>query len=258
LKAEDITSKIKGIIGREIFIYDTVSSTNTVALKLAENTSEGAVVLADSQEKGRGRLGRSWVSPLGVNLYMSVILKPDVKPKDITLITLLSAVACTTALRRTTGLQVTIKWPNDLILYDRKLGGILTEIRTGQKGTLFAVVGIGININTDLHEFPQDIRDIATSIKHETGRIFSREEISAEILNEMDTWYVVLKGRDRDRLLDKWKELSSTLGKQVRISTAHETLTGLAESVDDGGMLIVRLFSGQVKKISSGDLTELR
>jgi BirA family transcriptional regulator, biotin operon repressor / biotin---[acetyl-CoA-carboxylase] ligase len=258
LKAEAITSRIKGIIGREIFIYDTVSSTNTVALELAENTSEGAVVIADFQGKGRGRLGRIWVSPPGVNLYMSVILKPDVDPKDITLITILSAVACANALRRTTSLEVTIKWPNDLIIHDRKLGGILTEIRSGQKGILFAVIGIGININTDLHEFPQDIRDIATSIKHETGRISSREEIAAEILKELDMWYMVLKGRDRDRLLDKWKELSSTLGKQVRISTTHETLTGLAEAIDDGGMLIVRLLSGQVKKISSGDLTELR
>jgi BirA family transcriptional regulator, biotin operon repressor / biotin---[acetyl-CoA-carboxylase] ligase len=258
LKAEDITSKIKGIIGREIFIYDTVSSTNTVALKLAENTSEGTVVLADSQEKGRGRLGRTWVSPPGVNLYMSVILKPDVDPKDITLITILSAVACANALRRTTSLEITIKWPNDLIIHGRKMGGILTETRTERKGRLFAVVGIGININTDLHEFYQDIRDIATSIKNETGRIFSREEIAAEILNEMDRWYMVLKTNDKKRLFDKWKELSSTLGKQVVVYTAHETLTGLAEAIDDEGMLIVRLLSGQLKKISSGDLTELR
>ncbi len=246
------------MIGRQIFIYDTVSSTNTVALKLAENTSEGTVVLADFQEKGRGRLGRNWVSPPGVNLSMSVILKPEVEPKDITLITIMSAVACADALRRTTGLKIAIKWPNDLIIHGRKLGGILTEIRTGSTGTLFAVVGIGINLNTDLHEFPQDIRDIATSIKNETGKMFSREEITAEILNEMDRWYIVLKQMDRKRLLGKWKELSSTLGKQVMVSTVNETLTGLAEAIDDEGMLILRLFSGQTKRISSGDLVELR
>jgi len=258
LKAEDITSKIKGIIGREIFIYDTVSSTNTVALKLAGNTSEGAVVLADSQEKGRGRLGRAWLSPPAVNLYMSVILKPDVDPQNITLITILSAVACADALRRTTGLHISIKWPNDLMIHDRKLGGILTEIRTERKGILFAIVGIGININTDLQEFPHDIRDIATSTLNETGRIFLREEITAEILNEMDRWYKFLNKMDRKPLLDRWKELSSTLGRQVMVSTAHETLNGFAETIDDEGMLILRSFSGQVRKISSGDLTELR
>jgi BirA family transcriptional regulator, biotin operon repressor / biotin---[acetyl-CoA-carboxylase] ligase len=258
LKPEDIQSRTHGTIGRKIFIYDTVSSTNTVALELAENTLEGTVVLADSQGKGRGRLDRTWISPPGVNLYMSVILKPDLEPKDITLITVMSAVACADALRKTTGLKVSIKWPNDLIIHDRKLGGILTEIRTEKKGILFAVVGIGININTVLHEFPQDIRDVATSTLHETGRIFSREEITAELLNEMDRWYMVLKKMDRKALLDRWMELSSTLGKQVVVSTAHESLTGLAESIDDGGMLILRLLSGQVKKIHSGDLTELR
>lgn len=258
MKQEEITARVQGIIGRNFFIYDTVVSTNTVALELAENTEEGAVVLADFQEKGRGRLGRNWVSPPGVNLSMSVILKPDIEPKAITLITIMSAVACADALRRTTGLKISIKWPNDLIIHHRKLGGILTEIRTGRKGTLFAVVGIGININTDLLEFPQAIRNIATSLKNETGKMFSREEITAEILNEIDRWYMVLKRMDRKSLLGKWKELSSTLGKQVTVSTAYETLTGLAETIDDEGMLILRLFSGQTKRISSGDLVELR
>ena len=258
MRSEDIQTRIQGIIGSNIFFYDTVSSTNTIALELAERASEGAVVLADTQENGRGRLGRTWVSPPGVNLYMSVMLTPDIEPKNLTLLTLMSAVACSIALRRTTGLNISIKWPNDLTVRGRKLGGILTEVRTRGKGTISAVVGIGININTDLQELPPDIKEIATSIRRETGKISSRENIAAEILNEIDVWYGILKGSNRDRILDTWKELNSTLGKQVRISTAEGSLTGFAEAIDDGGMLIVRLLSGQEKKISSGDLIELR
>lgn len=258
MEAESIKARIQGVIGRDIFFYDTVSSTNTVALEIAENTPEGAVVLADCQGKGRGRLGRTWISPPGVNLYMSIILKPEIDPNDLTLITIMSAVGCAQALQKKAGRRISIKWPNDLMIHERKLGGILTEIRTKGKGPIIAAVGIGININTDLHEFPQDIREIATSIRKETGSIASREEIAAAILNEIDRWYMVLKSLDRKALLGRWKELSSTLGKQVRVSTAHETLTGLAEEIDDEGMLILRLFSGQMRKINSGDLTELR
>lgn len=258
MKIEDIKAKITGDIGREIFFYEKVGSTNTIAFDLAEKAKEGTVVIADSQEKGRGRLGRTWISPPGVNIHMSIILRPEIEPKDMTLITIMASVACATALRRATGLDISIKWPNDLMASDKKLGGILTELKTDQKRILFTIIGIGININIELDQFPDDVRKIASSIKNETGKPYSRENIVTEILNEMNKWYIILNTMEKETLLSAWQNLTSTLGRDVMVIVGQETYTGLAEAIDDEGMLILRLPSGELKRVSSGDLTVLR
>lgn len=258
MRADDIKSKLKGSIGREIFFYEKVGSTNSVASSLAEQVAEGAVFLADTQEKGRGRLGRVWLSPPGGNIYMSIILRPQIETKDATLITIMAAVASANAMRKTTGLNISIKWPNDLMCHERKIGGILSELKTDQKGILFSVIGIGINVNTDTDSFPEDVREIATSVKKETGRLFSREEIVAEILNEINNWYMILKSMKREVLLAEWQRLTSTLGKEVIVVIGQETYKGFAETIDDEGMLILRLPSGEMKRIHSGDVTVLR
>ena len=258
MRTDDIKSKIKGSIGREIFFYEKVGSTNTVASSLAEQVAEGAVFLADTQEKGRGRLDRVWLSPPGGNIYMSIILRPQIETKDATLITIMAAVASANALRKTTGLNISIKWPNDLICHERKIGGILSELKTDQKGILFSVIGIGINVNTDTDSFPEDVREIATSVKKETGRLFSREEIVAEILNEINNWYMILKSLKREVLLAEWQRLTSTLGKEVIVVIGQETYKGVAETIDNEGMLILRLPSEEMKRIHSGDVTVLR
>jgi BirA family biotin operon repressor/biotin-[acetyl-CoA-carboxylase] ligase len=141
---------------------------------------------------------------------------------------------------------------------NKKLGGILTELKTGHGRILFAILGIGINVNIESNAFPDDIKQIATSIKAETGKPYSRELISAEILNEIDHWYRVLQKKGREMLLSEWQKLSSTLGKKVRVTVDKETFTGLAEAMDDEGMLLLRLPSGVIKRINSGDLIELR
>jgi BirA family biotin operon repressor/biotin-[acetyl-CoA-carboxylase] ligase len=258
VRTEDIKARVKGWIGREIFFYETVGSTNTTAADLAEKTREGTVILADCQQKGRGRLGRPWLSPRGINIYMSIILRPDIEPKDTTLITLMAAVACALALRRVTGISITIKWPNDLMVSGRKIGGILTEMKTTGARIISVVVGIGVNVNGDPDSFPEEIREIATSVKNETGEVFSRERIIAEILNEMNRWYPFLKVQGREALLSEWKHLTSTLGKEVAVTTGQETFSGYAESIDNEGLLLLRLPSGELKSISSGDLTILK
>jgi len=215
-------------------------------------------VLADSQEKGKGRLGRFWISPSGVNIYMSIITRPEADPEDATLLTIMTAVGCTIALRRVTDLNVSIKWPNDLMASDKKLGGILTEMKTCPGRVIFAIIGIGINVNVDMDVFPDDVKKIATSVKNETSKVYSRTEIIAEILNELDKWYKILKGMGKKILLTEWQRLTSTLGREVKVSVGKETFAGLAESLDDKGMLILRLMSGELKRISSGDLTILR
>jgi BirA family biotin operon repressor/biotin-[acetyl-CoA-carboxylase] ligase len=189
---------------------------------------------------------------------MSIVLRPKIEPKDTTLITIMTAVGCTIALRKVTGLDVTIKWPNDLIVSDKKIGGILTELRIAKKKVKYAVTGIGINVNMDSDALPDEIKEIATSIKIETETTYSRAEILIEILNQIDYWYRILKEMRRKELLSKWQLLTSTLGRQVKITTSRETLTGLAESIDDEGMLVLRLPSGASRVIRSGDLTVLR
>jgi BirA family biotin operon repressor/biotin-[acetyl-CoA-carboxylase] ligase len=253
-----IRSGIRGDIGKKIFFYDTVGSTNTVALDLAEGSEEGAVVMAERQEKGRGRAGRAWISPPGVNVYLSIILHPRLHPEQLTLLTLLSAVACTHALRKTTGLDISVKWPNDLVVSDRKLGGILTETKGGGDQRILAVIGIGINVNMELSDFPLDISATATSVKNETGRIVVREPIVSEILNETARWYALMRTGAVAEITSEWQRLTSTLGRQVVVTTGGETYTGLAEAIDESGLLLMRLPSGAVKRISSGDLTVLR
>jgi BirA family biotin operon repressor/biotin-[acetyl-CoA-carboxylase] ligase len=258
VRVDEIKTRIKGDLGKEILFYETIGSTNTVASNLAEKYSEGVVVLSDSQDKGRGRLGRLWVSPPGVNIYMSIILTPELKPAQATLITLMTAVACSLAVRKMTGLDIKIKWPNDLTVSDKKLGGVLTELKIYQNKIAYAIVGMGINVNIDINEFPEDVRKIATSVKNETGKTYSREDMVSEILNEMSRWYSILKKMDRETILSEWRRLTSTLGREVMVVAGQETYRGFAEAIDSEGMLLLRLRSGEIKRISSGDLTILR
>ena len=256
ISVEDIKGRIKGTIGEEIFFYESIGSTNTIAAGLAEEgKAEGVVVIADSQYKGRGKFGRLWISPTGVGIYMSIILRPKLEPKNAKLITMMAAVGCTYALRRMTGLNVTIKWPNDLIVSDRKIGGILIEIKTNPQNIVYAITGIGINVNTDSNSFPEEIRGIATSVKEEKGAFCSRNEIIVEILNEIDYWYRMLKGGGGKVLTYEWQKLISTVGKKVTVTVGNETLAGVAESIDDEGMLVLRLPSGIERRLSAGDLT---
>jgi BirA family biotin operon repressor/biotin-[acetyl-CoA-carboxylase] ligase len=257
VRIDEIRKNLRSGSGRKVLFYERVGSTNSIALDLPE-TEEGTVVLSETQERGRGRLGRPWISPPGVNIYMSVILRPLIKPSKSTLITLMAGVACAIAIRKVTGVGISIKWPNDLMASGKKVGGILTELKTAGKKIDVAVVGMGINVNMDIAEFPVDIRTIATSIKNETGKIYPREDVAAEILNEMDRWYFSPKKLDREKILLSWRQLTSTLGREVTVLVGRETCTGFAESVDDDGMLILRLPSGDTRKISSGDLTILR
>jgi BirA family biotin operon repressor/biotin-[acetyl-CoA-carboxylase] ligase len=259
LSAEDIKAGIKGSIGREIYLYETIDSTNTIASELAEKgKAEGTVVIADSQVRGKGRLGRSWVSPPGVNVYMSIVFRPDMKPKDATLLTIMASVACTIALRRVTGLHITIKWPNDLMVSEKKLGGILTETRVDSKRIEYAVTGIGINVNMELDALPDVVKKVAASIRMETGKLFSRIKIIQEVLNEINHWYNILKEKGHSKITSQWKQLTSTLGRKVEVVTGSETLKGLAESITGDGMLVLRLPSGALRVIQYGDLTLLR
>lgn len=259
LSAEEIRLSTKGELGREVVFFEKVDSTNDLAMDLAlRGSPHGAVVVADSQSRGRGRLGRRWASPAGANIYMSVILRPEIQPKDATLLTVASSVACASAVRKLTGLNAGIKWPNDIIVSRRKLGGILLEMRSEPDRVVFAVVGIGLNVNIRAGGLPPDVRPMATSILIETGRRIGRPLLIAGILDELDGELKALKGEGAGPLLNKWRSLSVTIGKRVRVATAREMFTGHALDIDDEGLLVVKAEDGELRTVSSGDLTMLR
>ncbi len=244
--------------GWSVISMGTVGSTNTVAMDLGDmDAPHGTVVVADRQTKGKGRLGREWVSPAG-NIYMSILLRPAVALPDASLLTMTAAVACARALREATGIQVEIKWPNDLMASGKKLGGILTEMKSRGARILFAVVGIGINLNPGAADLSPELIATSTSLRHEAGREIRRSGLISRILKEMGLWYEELAQKGGGRILEEWKRLSSTLGRNVRIIVAEETLEGVAEALDGEGRLILRLPSGIRKVVSAGDVVLVR
>lgn len=253
-----VSSKVLEI-GKEIVVYDEVESTNSIGYELLkQGFPSGTVVIADRQTKGKGRLGRRWISPAGKNLYMSFALRPNITPKYATLITLTSVVACTTALRRYTEIPVLIKWPNDMLVDHKKVGGILTEMKIEGEKIKAAVVGIGLNINMVEEDIPDEIREIATSLRICKGEEFSRAMLAAEIIKEFDKWYQLLEKKNRKTIIDRWMSLSGTIGRQVKIVLTDRELIALAEAIDEEGRLIVKLEDGTYEKISAGDVTLLR
>lgn len=259
LSSRAIIAGLRSDFWKKIICYESVDSTNEFAMALSLKSPESrTVIIADSQAEGRGRLGRVWVSPPGRNIYMSAVLVPEIAPRDVTFLTVAAALASASALRSKTDLIANIKWPNDLMVRGKKIGGILTELRSGHDKINFAVVGIGINVNSGGEDFPQELEHIATSVKEETGRYYSRSGIIAEVLNELEQQYKKLINEGRFPLLEEWRRLSSTIGKRVRITLCTEVLSGLAEEIDEEGMLVLKLASGERRRISAGDLTELR
>jgi BirA family biotin operon repressor/biotin-[acetyl-CoA-carboxylase] ligase len=243
------------IIGREIHIFEEIDSTNIKGMELGDQGSpEGTVILAETQSKGKGRLGRSWISPKG-NIYLSVILRPNISPSQAPLITLMGAVACTTALRKALNIPVEIKWPNDIIFEGKKLGGILTEINSEMDRINHVVLGIGINVNMDPSALPSDVKVIATSLKETVGRELPRIEILSAIIKELDKWYKALLSNGSGPVLDEWRRLSPGLGKRVKVESFNRSIDGIAEEIDDYGRLLLRLESGEIEKITSGDVT---
>jgi BirA family transcriptional regulator, biotin operon repressor / biotin---[acetyl-CoA-carboxylase] ligase len=240
----------------EISYFDIATSTNILAMDMAERgCAEGSLVIADTQTAGKGRLGRAWLSPAARNLYMSLVVRPDIAPRDATALTFLAAVACSSAIENHCGLPVDIKWPNDLLAGGRKIGGILAEIRADIDCIYHAVIGIGINVNVSDNEMPDEIKRIATSVLIETGRHFPRTGLAADIIREFDRWYAVLLSQGQKPVIEKWRGLCSTIGKQIRIAVGATTFEGTAEGIDEEGRLIIKMADGSIRKFSAGDVT---
>ncbi|MBI5101050.1 MAG: biotin--[acetyl-CoA-carboxylase] ligase [Nitrospirae bacterium] len=256
---EAIVSGLESGFWGEVICYQTSGSTNDIALLHPFNDSgKGLVIVAEAQEKGRGRFGRRWASPAGVNICMSMRISPEIIEGHASFLTIMAALASASALREETGLDVLIKWPNDLMVSGKKLGGILAEVKSERGLVRKAVVGIGINLNTPACDFPGEIADTATSAYIETGCFFSRAGVISRVLNEFGSRLSSVGQSGSGPLIEEIKSLSSSLGRQVSVtvSGSNTTISGLAEDIDDQGMLLVRLASGELKRVSCGDLAE--
>jgi BirA family transcriptional regulator, biotin operon repressor / biotin---[acetyl-CoA-carboxylase] ligase len=238
-------------LGRPIVFFDTIGSTNDVALALAaEGGGEGAIVLADQQTAGRGRHGRTWFSPPGNGLYVSIVLKPTRRLLDhgAGLLTLAAGVALAEAVEAATGLRADIKWPNDLLVGRRKLAGILAE--TAPFGTV--VLGYGINVGCK--SYPPALVDRVTSLESELGRPIDRATLCVEALASVSARYRDLLSDRFDTILDAWRSRSPTgTGARVTWSTPHGRLSGVTMGIDRRGALIVKV-AGRTECILGGEV----
>jgi BirA family transcriptional regulator, biotin operon repressor / biotin---[acetyl-CoA-carboxylase] ligase len=242
-------------MGQKIHSFETLSSTMDEAFKLGmEGEPEGTIVCAESQTKGRGRLGRVWVSPKGKGIYCSIILRPKLPPTQMPQVTLMTAVALAEAIEQKTGLKPSIKWPNDLLIGSKKLAGILTELRAEVDQVKFVVVGIGLNINASTSQ----LLDTATSLKLEANTAFDRVELFQAILVSLERWYgKILKGKF-DEVLNYCRKHSATLNKKVRVSDPSGDIQGMAIEIDADGALLIRQDNGKIIKKTAGDVIPIR
>ncbi len=243
-------------IGRKIYYYDRVVSTNDRAKELARaGAVEGTLVLAEEQTGGKGRLGRSWYAPPYKGICFSLILYPRVSPYGVAQVTMMTAVALATAIRRETGVAAGIKWPNDLLAGGRKICGILTELSAEMDRVNYLVVGAGINANQETGDFPGEVRDTATSLKEAAGRDIFRNGLVRVSLAEFERWYRVWSVQGFKPVLEAWKELSVSLNCPVRIHTLKNSWDGWAEDVDEDGALLVRAPGGGLQRLVSGEIS---
>ncbi len=242
-------------MGKRIHHFQTIDSTNSKAYQLAlSGAEEGEVVVSESQEKGRGRLGRQWFSPPSLNLYLSVILRPRIPPHQAPLITLMAAVATADAIRKFSGLPPLIKWPNDILLRDRKVAGLLNEIHSEMDRVHFVILGIGVNLNMDEQQFSKEIRSIATSLKIEMGQTVSRKDFLESLLLELESWYSIFLKEGWAVVLNAWRERADIKGRKVKVTSFGETVVGTAIDVDSDGALILETEGGKQKKVMAGDV----
>lgn len=233
-------------LGRRIELFDSLPSTNREASRLAQaDVEHGTVVVADSQTAGRGRLARTWFSPAGANLYCSVILRMK-RPADgltewLSWLPLVSALAAAEAIEAVSSLHVSVKWPNDLLISERKVGGILCESGTGSGSSPFQIIGIGLNANVEQQDWPEELRESATSIWHEQQRIVDRNRLLAQLLLELEQCIDELATHGTSRLALAYHQRCSTIGQRVKATLANgDQCLGRAEGIGQDGALIVR------------------
>jgi len=244
-------------IGKEIYYFPELKSTNIMAkekaLHRAEGINEGTLIIAERQSAGKGRLGREWFSPTG-GIWFSIILYPQLSPSYISRITLMTAVALVKAIKICTQIKSQIKWPNDILVNEKKVCGILTEMSAELDIINWVVVGIGVNVNIKQQEFPEDIRERTTSLKEVLGKKVLRVKLAQVFLQEFEKYYEILKRREFSFILKEWKLYSYTLGKKIRVNMGERIITGETMDINESGALILKKEDGELIEIISGTI----
>jgi BirA family biotin operon repressor/biotin-[acetyl-CoA-carboxylase] ligase len=249
---EGLTTRILG--KKEIHHLRETVSTNITAKQLAAGGApEGTLVVSEMQTGGKGRLGRNWFSPFGEGIYISFILRPAISPAEAPKITLMTAVAMAEALHSGPGLNVWIKWPNDILLGGKKLAGILTEISTEMDAVDYVIIGVGLNVNT--FSFPPDLKETATSLLLETGKAHSRSSLMRDFLKWFENYYELFQRADFEPILNRWRQFSQIAGRRISVETIGGMTIGRALDIDRDGFLMVEDNVGQIHRIYSGDIT---
>jgi BirA family biotin operon repressor/biotin-[acetyl-CoA-carboxylase] ligase len=258
LHSDDLLSRLGKVkvIGRDIRVFQETTSSSDIVDKLArDGVKEGVVVFAESQTRGRGRLGRRWLSPAGKGLWFSVLLRPQIALEVVTRLTIASATALTRAIRNQVELRPEIKWPNDVLIRGKKVAGVLTELSAELDTVKYVIVGIGVDVNLGASDLPPDLRKTATSLKLEAGHDLDRSELASAILRELDRDYARVVQGEFEVVADEWESQCTTLGQEVVIQLGDRKARGRAESLDPGGALLLRTHHGHLERICGGDVT---
>jgi BirA family biotin operon repressor/biotin-[acetyl-CoA-carboxylase] ligase len=246
------------LIGRDVIYFEETDSTNARAHELGEaEAAEGTVVIAERQTEGKGRLGRHWVSPPGVNLYTSILLRPAILPRWAPHLTFLSAVAVARALKEISGLDPRVKWPNDILLAGKKVAGLLNEMSAEIEGIHYLILGIGVNLNMRTHQFPEQLRYPATSVALEKGKQVSRLGFARALYRHLDRFYELYLEKGFSPILESWEALCDSVGCQVEVDFQDRTVRGRVEGLDVDGALLLQLENGDNQRVLAGDVRPL-
>lgn len=256
----EIESRIKTTsMIKQVMYYEEVDSTNTVAKRTAEEKDkDGYLVIAEEQLQGKGRRGRSWSSPKGTGIWMSLIIKPDIKPMNASMLTLVAALSIVKSLKNLYNIDALVKWPNDIIINGKKVCGILTEMSAELDYINHIVIGIGINANTK--EFPKELRNIATSLLLYKGEAVTRAELVVEIMKEFKVLYeVFLKKETLEDITDAYNEFLVNIGKEVVIHQGKVSYNALALGINSKGELLIKPIDAsdgeEIKTIIAGEVS---
>lgn len=253
--------------GKRLLFFPTVDSTNVQAMQMARHgVEEGVVLLTDSQTAGKGRLGRRWFDRYGENALLSIILAPFFPPH---LLVMMASLALVDAIAETCNVTATIKWPNDVLIDDHKIAGILIETSRSQRGQMVAIVGVGVNVNGHISQFVgpelEPLQTIATTLETVCGHEVSREALIARLLYHLEVMYLALQqeaqapvaaayGTTSRLLRERWRNRLSTLGRAIQVRQGNNVLSGIAEDVNESGELWLRTHSGERISVTWGDI----
>jgi BirA family biotin operon repressor/biotin-[acetyl-CoA-carboxylase] ligase len=254
-----LRKRLKGkLFGKRFYHFFRTDSTNRVAMELAyAGEAEGAVILAEAQTEGRGRAGRRWHSEQGTGIYITMLLRPRLAPVQAPLLTMLAGLSLHSAILAQTGLNTELKWPNDILVDGKKLGGILTEMHAEPSQVRFVIVGIGLNVNQE--KFPAELSSIATSLRKESGKMHSRLELVVRLLREFETDYNRFLREGPSYVVGRFAEVSQFADcKRVRVETGRDSYSGRTAGLSADGLLLVKKDNGETVTVVAGDVSEVR